>query len=788
MSTVEARSGGVVDTVAPSLPSRAVNQPPRGSATDGGRTAGEVLSLPEAEEILRQLAGADGERGQWPDSLAKPIRAHPVPAAPKQNEIVGGEDKIQRAESRYRTLVEQLPAVTFMAALDEGENELYVSPQIESLLGFSQKQWLEDPILWYRQLHPDDRVRWHSEFAQTCATGKHFRSEYRFVARDGRVVWVHGEAKVVRDDHGSPLYLQGIAFDITARKNAEEAVHRAKDELERRVYERTAELARANEVLQQEIGERERVEEVLRRVNADLVLAHERAVEASQVKSTFLANMSHELRTPLNAIIGYSELLQELAAKQIAKDPTADLEKINRAGKHLLTIINDILDLSKIEAGKVQLMPEHFHVAELIREMENIVTPLVAKNANSLEIVGDLGFGTMYTDLTRLRQCLLNLLSNACKFTRHGTVVLRVARETRPDADWVVFSVRDSGIGMTPEQVGRLFQAFTQADATTTRKYGGTGLGLAITKKISQMLGGDVEVESTVGEGSTFSMSIPASLGPSPAAAVTHAAAGQPALVADEQAPRPGYPTVLVIDDDPTVHELTSRFLTGEGFNVAHAANGVDGLRLARELRPRAITLDVMMPGMNGWSTLRALRSDPVLSSIPVILLTVVDDRGRGFALGASDYLTKPIDKSLLLGLLAKLKTPARPRSVLLIEDDDDTRSLLRRLLEQDGWMVREAVNGRDGLDRLAEETPGLILLDLMMPEMDGFEFVANLQRTSVGRSLPVVVVTAKDITEEDLRRLRGYTQRVLRKDASNFHQLLTDLGELLKEVASSSA
>jgi PAS domain S-box-containing protein len=485
-----------------------------------GADLADALSVSQAESVLRLLAG-NGTGIEGPAGLlAVPITSGTRPFAHEEVLNARREEKVRRAESRYQTLVEQLPAVTFMAALQEGDNELYVSPQIESLLGFSQREWLEDPILWFRQLHPDDHARWHTEFAQTCSMGTPFRAEYRFLTRDGRVVWVHGEAKVVRNERGDPLYLQGIAFDITASKNAEEALLNVNEDLEVRVRERTAELAMANEVLQQEIAERLRADEVILRVNAELVVAHQRAVEANAVKSTFLANMSHELRTPLNAIIGYSELLQELAAENIARDPTAELQHIHRAGKHLLSIINDILDLSKIEADKLQLVPEHFVVRDLIAEIENAIAPLLTTNANSLAVAANGNLGTMYTDLTRVRQCLFNLLSNACKFTTRGMIRLEVVRESCPRGDWVVFRVRDSGIGMTAPQVSKLFQAFTQADASTTRKYGGTGLGLAITRRLCQMLAGEVAVESDFGQGSTFTLRIPAILPTEPAGMV----------------------------------------------------------------------------------------------------------------------------------------------------------------------------------------------------------------------------------------------------------------------------
>lgn len=419
------------------------------------------------------------------------------------------EAQLRRFEARYRTLVEGLPAVTFMAALDEGVNELYVSPQIETLLGFSQEEWLGNPILWYTQLHPDDRKRWHSEFAVTCLTGRIFSSIYRFYSRSGQVVWVHGEAKVIRDDQGRPLYLQGVAFDITQMKEAEAQLRQLNQTLESRVNERTAELSASNDSLQLEIRERKRVEDEIRRINEDLASAHEAAITANQTKSQFLANMSHELRTPLNAIIGYSELLQLLAVRKKDTTFTPDLERINKSGKHLLSLINDILDISKIEAGKMVLDLLVFNVRLVVDEVQETVQPLAAANGNTLEVHCAPQLDTIRADAVRLKQCLLNLLSNACKFTERGKIALKVDQQLLDGREWLVFEVKDTGIGLTSEQAARLFQPFTQADASTTRKFGGTGLGLAITKKFCEAMGGSIRLESTFGHGSTFTIQLP---------------------------------------------------------------------------------------------------------------------------------------------------------------------------------------------------------------------------------------------------------------------------------------
>jgi signal transduction histidine kinase/DNA-binding response OmpR family regulator len=516
--------------------------------------------------------------------------------------------------------------------------------------------------------------------------------------------------------------------------------------------------------------------ERLNEQNLEIARALQVADAATQAKSTFLANMSHELRTPLNAIIGYSEMLQEEAADLGQEDFIPDLQKIHAAGQHLLALINDILGLSKIEAGKMDLYLETFELSTVLQDIVTTIQPLVEKNANTLEVQCAAALGAMRADLTKVRQALFNLLSNACKFTTQGTITLEAARDAVDGADWITFRVTDTGIGMTPEQMEKLFQAFSQADASTTRQYGGTGLGLAITRHFCQMMGGDITVESAVGQGSTFTIRLPATV----VDPKTFVASAPQSASASAVPPLKGAPTVLVIDDDPTVHDLMRRFLGKEGVQVVTAASGEEGLRLAKTLHPVAITLDVLMPGMDGWAVLTALKADPTLADIPVIMLTIIDDKHLGYTLGATDYLTKPIDWNRLAVVLRKYRCVDPPCRVLVVEDEADMRQLLRRMLEQAGWAVTEAANGYEALARLAEDRPHLILLDLLMPEMDGFAFVEALRQQDAWRSIPVVVVTAKDLTPADRQRLNGYVEQILQKGAYSREALLREVRDLV--------
>jgi PAS domain S-box-containing protein len=524
---------------------------------------------------------------------------------------------------------------------------------------------------------------------------------------------------------------------------------------------------------------RKQIEEDLKRLKDEAETAKIDAEAANVAKSQFLANMSHELRTPLNAVIMYSELLQEEAADRGVESFIPDLDKIRAGGKHLLALVNGVLDLSKIEAGKMDLFLETFEIPTMIRDVLTTVEPLIQKKANKIELNCPPELGAMHADLTKVRQILFNLLSNASKFTENGTIKMDVSRIEVEGVSTIVIEVHDTGIGMTQAQIGKLFQPFTQADESTTRRFGGTGLGLAISRSFCQLMGGDVTVASEPGKGSTFTVTLPARVTrlELPGDIRINSAAS------DQR--KTGAATVLIIDDEPSVRDLMSRTLSAAGIYAVTASDGEDGLRAAREIKPDLIFLDVMMPKMDGWAVLASLKAEPELASIPVVMLTIVGDREMGYTLGASEYLTKPIDRATLATVVEKYCTKSGTKVVLIVDDDDATRQVVSRTLTREGWTVIEAENGRAAMDRLKNNEPNLILLDLAMPEMDGFEFLTVLRNDGVHASIPVIVLTSKDLTVSERSQLTGRVEKIVQKGEYSRVALLREVKQLVASCES---
>ncbi|MFN0169023.1 MAG: response regulator [Bryobacteraceae bacterium] len=696
------------------LVAQKLTQPVKALTAAAADVERETYSVAGLEDVIER-EDEMGTLARGFERMVKEVRA-------RESRLKQAEEMLRRSEQHFRALIEH--GSDIITVLDAAGMVTYASPSVEATLGYKPDEMMGNRLVEY--VHAQDMALFSATFASSTAGSSLVPMEFRL--RDSRGVWRTLEATSANllDEAA----VQGIILncrDITERKRA-----------------------------------------------AELEKDKEAAEAANLAKSQFLANMSHELRTPLNAILGYTEMLQEEARDMGQEEYLPDLGKIHSAGRHLLELINALLDISKIEAGKMDLYLEAFEPSRVVDEVVAIIQPLVRKNENAFELKVHGDLGTMYADQTKVRQTLFNMLSNACKFTHQGRITMEVERRQMNHADWMSFRVADTGIGMTEEQMAKLFQPFAQVDSSTTRRFGGTGLGLVISRRFCNMMGGEITVDSRPDQGSTFTIMLPARVQEGEETPAEEA--GEEAGL-DESAS-----LVLVIDDDTRVHDLLKRSLGKEGFRVAAAPNGPEGLRLARELRPDAITLDVMMPGMDGWAVLSALKSDRELADIPVVMLTIVDNQNRGYSLGAADYLTKPIDRDRLAVVLRRFARQGLPLSVLVVEDDPASQEYLKKTLEGYGWTVRQAENGRVALAAMEQEAPDAILLDLMMPVMDGFQFLDELRRQAMWREIPVVVVAARDLTAEERNLLHGQVGLVLQKGAYSAEELLRETGRLVSK------
>jgi PAS domain S-box-containing protein len=624
------------------------------------------------------------------------------------------EEALKEREEEFRALADNIAQLAWMA---DGAGAIY----------WFNKRWYEFTGTtpeemqgqgWARLHHPEHLERVGAHFRDAVARGVPWEDTFPLRGRDGGYRWFLSRALPIRDEAERIVRWFGTNTDVTDQ----------------------------------------------RRIEQELEAAKEDAEAANRAKSQFIANMSHELRTPLSAVIGYAEMLAEEAEDlgPAAGSFREDLAKIEASARHLLSLISGVLDISKIEAGRMEVEAEAFEVAAVLDEVAGTAQSLVAKRGNRLSVEPGPELGTMYSDVVKLRQCLFNLLSNAAKFTEQGEIRLS-ARRT---GDRITFQVSDTGIGMSPEQLSRLFQRFSQADSSTTRRFGGTGLGLAITKAFAEMLGGGITVESIAGQGTAFTLWLPADVR-APAAAE-----GEGGMVADGAAES----HVLVIDDDPHMRDLMTRFLRREGFGVAVAPGGATGLRLARELHPAAILLDVMMPSMDGWTVLSELKADPAVCDIPVIVISMIREKGLAYSLGAADYFTKPIQWGRLRQVIERFRSAVEPGAALVVEQDPEIREALQSTLAAEGWQVATAADAAEAVARLAERRPDLLLVNLELPEGDGFALLRQLRNEPQWRTIPIIALAEGALPEGERARLRGQVRQVIRTGEDSSEELVAEL------------
>jgi PAS domain S-box-containing protein len=608
-----------------------------------------------------------------------------------------------------------------------------VNPAFEKTLGFTPQELLSKPYLDF--VHPDDRQATTTEGGRLQNGEVTFAFENRYLCNNGDYKWILWNAVSVPDKG----LIYAVGHEITARKRAEE---------------RQIRLAKRLEA-----------------ANSELALRNREVERATMMKSKFLANMSHELRTPLNAIIGFSDLLSEGVAGGLNPKQQRFVNHIKQGSNHLLQLINDILDLSKVEAGQLELRCEHFAVQDAVSEVLSNIRPLAM--TKTIEVRQQIGSDDLvFADRIRFKQILYNLLSNAVKFTPKGG---RVELTSVQQENLVGISVTDTGLGIRPEDQAVIFEEFRQVDDPNGTAQEGTGLGLAITRRLVEQQGGRIAVESALGKGSRFTFTLPAGQ-------QTGSERLEKTSIESVTVSAVGKPLVLVVDDESPAKELLASYLSSN-YRIVTADSGAEALQKAQQLRPDAITLDVLMANGNGFETLARLRQTPELAKTPVIIVSIVDQQRVGFALGADDYLIKPIRKSLLLDTMRK-HVPSRPDeddSILLVDDDPDTLALLEEMLRSAGYETQSVQSGPRALEVLASKMVTAILLDLLMPGMDGFEVIRHVRQEPTLRELPIFVMTGKTLSAEESMLLSRETQALFNKNGSCREQLVSEVSRVLQ-------
>ncbi len=513
------------------------------------------------------------------------------------------------------------------------------------------------------------------------------------------------------------------------------------------------------------------LEEKVTQRTSELQAANQELARANKLKSEFLANVSHELRTPLSAIIGFSQILLDGVDGPINDEQQEDIQQVNKSGQSLLALINQILDLSKIEAGKMELTVERVELPSLVGGVLESISPLAQEKGLRIDTRFPSGLPAVEADPVRLKQILINLLSNAVKFTDRGHIEVIA----QPSGRMVRIAVKDTGIGISAEAQKVIFDEFVQGDGSSTRRHGGTGLGLSIVRRLVEMHGGAITVISEPGMGATFTFTVPVFASP---AQQIPLAAPRPS----SRRPNQGLPggAILVVDDDPSVRQLIARHLEQEGWKTVQASNGTDALQLARESRPILITLDIQMPDASGWWVLEKLHEDPRTAGIPVLVVTIVEDQRLVFALGASDYLGKPYHREALITKVRRLLPELAGKRVLVVDDDSEARILLTRILSDEQAEVIVSTSGTEAMALIAESPPDLVLLDLMMPGMSGFEVAARMRARPETAGIPVMIVSAKELTPEDAMTLGDNVQRFVAKGTVDREGLVNAVRQLI--------